>query len=175
MQDLGSIGADRSEALSVNNLGQVVGRAEGFSIGTHAFVYENGHVVDLNSIIPDLRGWELLSATDINNHGQIVGLGRHDGNLHGYLLLPERSVAELIEHLIEVTGTFAEDEPSVSGLIAKLSTARDSFARDSSKAGCNQIRAYVHLLDSRNRPILAPHIDYFVETAREITQRAACP
>jgi len=45
-------------------------------------------IVDLNGLISPGAGWELLQANDINDAGQIVGFGRHNGEDHGYLLNP---------------------------------------------------------------------------------------
>lgn len=71
MYDLGILGcptsgcADegRSEAWSINNSGQIVGRSDG-----HAFLYENGVMSDLGTL-----GGTTSRAYDINNSGLIVG------------------------------------------------------------------------------------------------------
>src|SRR5262249_22330900 len=47
-------------------------------------------MTDLNSLLPanevGLSGWALLTATTINNQGEIVGIGIDNGHFHGYLL-----------------------------------------------------------------------------------------
>jgi probable HAF family extracellular repeat protein len=61
-----------SEAFAINSSGQVVGVSFGGANGSHAFIYENGVMKDLNDIIavsPDI----LRSAQDINDAGQITG------------------------------------------------------------------------------------------------------
>jgi hypothetical protein len=56
---------------------------------THAFLYTSGSgMVDLNTLIAPLSGWELLDASDINDAGQITGQGRIGGQFHAYLLTP---------------------------------------------------------------------------------------
>lgn len=76
-----------SEAHSINNAGVVVGRVL-FADGTsHAFVYRQGQMEDLNTLIP-VAGWELMDATAINDLGQIVGTGLLDGEPRGFLLSP---------------------------------------------------------------------------------------
>ena len=43
---------------------------------THAFLYQNGTMTDLNSLLPaSFKGITLLDATSINNLGQIVAFG----------------------------------------------------------------------------------------------------
>ena len=42
---------------------------------------------NLNDLVPTGSGWDLRSAQDINDSGQIVGYGiAPDGELHGFLL-----------------------------------------------------------------------------------------
>lgn len=73
-----------SYAWGINDSGQVVGE-----MGTSAFLYSNGSLQDLN-ILADASaaGWQLYSALDINNNGQIVGEGKLNGIVHAFLLTP---------------------------------------------------------------------------------------
>jgi len=62
-----------SEAFAINSQGQVVGVSFGGANGSHAFIFENGSMKDLNDLVgpgfPDI----LRSAQDINDAGQITG------------------------------------------------------------------------------------------------------
>jgi len=62
-----------SEAFAINSRGQVVGVSFGGANGSHAFLFENGVMKDLNDLVgpgfPDI----LRSAQDINDVGQITG------------------------------------------------------------------------------------------------------
>jgi hypothetical protein len=42
-------------------------------------------MIDLNKLLPANSGWELQGAFDINNHGQIVGIGMHNGKSRAFL------------------------------------------------------------------------------------------
>jgi len=44
---------------------------------------------DLNKLIPTGSGWVLQQAFGINNAGQIVGTGTHNGQSRGFLLSPK--------------------------------------------------------------------------------------
>ena len=44
----------------------------------------------LRTEIPAGSGWTLLGASGINEHGQIVGIGLHDGLLRACLLTPAK-------------------------------------------------------------------------------------
>jgi probable HAF family extracellular repeat protein len=96
MQDLGTLGGTYSYANDLNAGAKVVGTA--YTVGNqqqHAFVYDsiNG-MQDLNSMIPAGSGWTTLyEATGINDSGQIVGYGVHNGNNHAFLLTPANNSA----------------------------------------------------------------------------------
>jgi probable HAF family extracellular repeat protein len=82
--DPGGLGI--SMANSINNSGQIVGSYAGGE--QRNFLYENGVMFDLNTLISQESGWILDSALGINDAGQIVGVGTHNGNTRGYLLTP---------------------------------------------------------------------------------------
>jgi len=89
--DLGTLGGSSSSARAINSSGIVVGGA--LTVDDehhHAFVYANGLMHDLNERI-DANGWELIHALGINDRGQIVAIGHHDGNDRIVLLTPRGS------------------------------------------------------------------------------------
>lgn len=80
MQDLGSLGGHSGRANGINNGGMVVGMSDVGGSATfdyHAFLYSNNHMVDLNTLIDPASGWRLVSATDINDAGQILATACH--------------------------------------------------------------------------------------------------
>ena len=84
VQDLGALpGLPGSEGMALNVRKQVVG-----SSGTHAFLYQNGIMTDLNDLIPANSGWLLEIANGINDRGQIVGTGLHHGLRRAFVLTP---------------------------------------------------------------------------------------
>ena len=92
--ELGSLSGDsNSNALGINDLGQVVGYSQTFansSDGIRAVLWQNGTVLDLNTLASvQASGWTLRSATQINDKGQIIGLGvSPSGFYQSYLLSP---------------------------------------------------------------------------------------
>jgi hypothetical protein len=80
MRDLGP-----GRAYAINNNSQVVGASNG-----RAVIWEDLVTVprDLNTLLPPGSGWVLEAATGINDQGQIVGFGTHDGQSRTFLLNP---------------------------------------------------------------------------------------
>jgi probable HAF family extracellular repeat protein len=73
MQNLGTLPGDtNSEALGINDAGTVVG--ESFSPSSaRAFIWQNGTMTDLNTLIPPSSPLYLIFANDINDSGAIAG------------------------------------------------------------------------------------------------------
>jgi probable HAF family extracellular repeat protein len=91
MTNLGVLaeGGDASYATDINSAGQVVGLVEGYGdLARVAFLWQNGEMIDLNTLIPADSGWVLLGATAINDAGQIVGFGLGPDGQEIFLLTP---------------------------------------------------------------------------------------
>jgi probable HAF family extracellular repeat protein len=82
MIDLGVPG-DLNRAHDINDSGQIVGWSS-----SGAYIYEDGVVTKLNTLIPAGSGVSISVATGINNAGQIVGYGLFGGRFHALLLTP---------------------------------------------------------------------------------------
>lgn len=73
MQDLGTLPGDtRSQALGINDRGQVVGISYGGAAGARAFLWEKGVMQDLNALVP-AGSDHLSSAGDIDEAGRVTG------------------------------------------------------------------------------------------------------
>jgi probable HAF family extracellular repeat protein len=94
MKDLGTLpGFTNFYATAINSAGQVVGTAENLQGGaitaSSAFIWLNGVMTDLNTLIPPDSGWVLSSAASVNDAGQITGGGTLNGTPgQGYILTP---------------------------------------------------------------------------------------
>jgi probable HAF family extracellular repeat protein len=94
MRDLGNLGQS-SFAFSVNLKSQVVGRSHLDDVTTHAFLWElGGPMIDLNTLIPVRSTLELTDAFEINDRGEIAGMGvppgcsSEDECGHAFILIP---------------------------------------------------------------------------------------
>lgn len=85
-------------AFGVNDNGEIVGwttfeRVDGTE-RTHAVLWRDNAVIDLNNQIDCDLGWTLLEARAINDQGEIVGTGLKDGQLRAFLLIPDPNGGE---------------------------------------------------------------------------------
>ena len=92
MADLETLAGGRGLATAVNNLGQVVGRADthipGATLRMHATLWDSGQVYDLNDLCINLSGWELMEAEGINDAGEMVGYAWVDDQYRAFLVTP---------------------------------------------------------------------------------------
>jgi len=107
---LPDFGGEASWANAINNRGQIVGWAqtpggdpiknfvgiEGLTpellmrpIYQHACLWENNNICDLNNLVPEGSGWELVVATGINDQGHIIGEGKFNNESAAFLLSPK--------------------------------------------------------------------------------------
>lgn len=126
LTDLGTLnGGLTSSASDINESNQVVGTSWLVTQLTnlydptqyHAFLWENGRMNDLNTLIPVDSGWILTTATAINDQGDIVGSGLVNGQVHGFLLTNG-------ETLSPIPGTSPVAEPPVAMASADVTTGK---------------------------------------------------
>jgi len=81
MQDLGALGEDSagnvsSSAIAINDAGEVIGNSNIYDganfVTEHAFLYSDGQMKDLNTLIDSSSGITLVNARAINASGQIA-------------------------------------------------------------------------------------------------------
>jgi probable HAF family extracellular repeat protein len=77
--DLGTLGGSNNYPYALNDAGQVVGQSQTADGTWHAYVWANGTILDLNSLLPTNSGWELENAILINLSARIVGIGIYGG------------------------------------------------------------------------------------------------
>ncbi len=76
-------------ATALNNAGQSVGYVVVNPSGaTVPVLFDSGDVINLNDLLPASSGWQITTATAINDAGQIAGSGIFDGNVEAYVLSP---------------------------------------------------------------------------------------
>lgn len=82
-------GVSSSTAKAINHHNLIVGTATlatGSGPAAHAVIWRAGNMIDLNSQIDTASGWELTSATDINDRNQVTGTGLHNGQPGTFVL-----------------------------------------------------------------------------------------
>jgi probable HAF family extracellular repeat protein len=95
MEDLGTLTGDvNSAALGINDSGEIVGLSLDANFDPHPYLWQDGVMTGLNSLIPANSPLSLLLACSINSRGEIVGLAvTSTGEVHGYLATPSKNGA----------------------------------------------------------------------------------
>ena len=82
--NIGTLGGNTSCAFAINDRDEVVGEAETADGASHAFLWKDGHIIDLGcypsdftspgvALLPSIKGLNDSSAMSINDNDQIVG------------------------------------------------------------------------------------------------------
>jgi len=92
IEDLGTLTGDaNSVAAGINDTGEIVGTSLDANFDPHPYIWQNGVMTGLNSLIPANSPLSLLLACSINSSGEIVGLAvTSAGEVHGYLATPSK-------------------------------------------------------------------------------------
>jgi probable HAF family extracellular repeat protein len=167
MDDLGTLctgifgGLCRSAAYDINHIGQIVGASQvTHTANTHAFLYENSTMIDLNDLLSpsDQTFHELIEARGINDLGQIAGtmnVGLFPNvRERAYLLTPPLS--HLFSNVTQLATAIAFERTSgepgfEESLNAALAAAQAAVERGDFEAAREHIGAYEHQVDALAR------------------------
>ncbi|MEO7718946.1 MAG: PEP-CTERM sorting domain-containing protein [Capsulimonas sp.] len=107
MTDINGGGFQESYGYGINSAGDVVGSGYNAVHGyDSAFFYHDGVMYDLRNVGGIDPTWKLEFAADINDRGQIVGEGFHNGQYHGYLLTPTPEPSSVAAMMIGFVSLF---------------------------------------------------------------------
>jgi probable HAF family extracellular repeat protein len=77
-----------SFATSINNRGQVVGSSfDSKANWSHGLLWQNGGMIDLNTLFPASSNLYVVSASNINESGQIAGMAVELSESHGEIIV----------------------------------------------------------------------------------------
>jgi probable HAF family extracellular repeat protein len=97
MRDLGALHPDdpNSGAAGINDSDEITGISVAADGPPSAFVWRNGQMTDLNTVVHGSGNLHLLLGSSINNDGEIVGMAidTRTGEAHGFLATPRGSGA----------------------------------------------------------------------------------
>jgi probable HAF family extracellular repeat protein len=135
---------------AINSHGHVVGYTVTGGFGDfdyHPFFYDDGNMYDLNEAITAGGGWVLKEAHDINDAGQITGIGLHNGKARAFRLDPlqpyeldTNTYAGPLGRVTTTTGTFsfAANQPEAAFLCSIDGSAATPCSSPVSYPGLSQ-------------------------------------
>ena len=92
MQDLGALNPTdvNSGAAGINDFDEITGISVPADGPPSAFVWRNGQMTDLNTVVRGAGNLHLIAGSSINNDGQIIGaaINTETGEVHGFLATP---------------------------------------------------------------------------------------
>lgn len=80
-----------NDAKDLNNLGHVIGQSFGYrsgNFGLYQWLWTDGAYYLLDDLLPPDSGWRIHDARAINDLGQIVGRGDHNGVTEAFVMTP---------------------------------------------------------------------------------------
>jgi probable HAF family extracellular repeat protein len=89
---------------AINNHNQIVGMTDFANLTEVATLFQDGVAYDLNTLIEPGSGWQLFAASDMNDQGQIVGVGTYQGSAHAFLLTPRGVITRYCTSTINSSG-----------------------------------------------------------------------
>jgi hypothetical protein len=85
--DLGTpAGFTDARANAISTRGHLIAGFASNASSTDATVWKNGHPIDLNTLLAPGSGWQLSSASGVNDRGVVVGEGIYNSNQEAFVL-----------------------------------------------------------------------------------------
>ena len=104
-------------AADINIHGQIVGWAnyDQFAGHPYATLWNGSVITRLNDLVDPSLGWSLDSASAINDHGQIAGMGSINGKAASWFMTPHLEVthAEIPLQFLQILFGIRNDTPGV--------------------------------------------------------------
>ena len=126
MKDLGTVSGDvASVSISINDAGLIVGASLDANFNPRAFLWEDGVMTDLNTLVAGNSPLYLMTGCSINSRGEITGLGlTSTGEIHTYLATPTRGVASGESNSQDAISRRIQSDDAHKQLQQQLSSAR---------------------------------------------------
>jgi probable HAF family extracellular repeat protein len=112
-------GGAPSVCYALNNKGDIVGTHS--SNPPQAFLWKNSQFQVLSSLIPPTSGWTRIDIPhDINDSGQIVGMGIRNGEGHAFLMSPHK-------YKLKIRDAYGDTLPGKTVTITRVNTNKPLY------------------------------------------------
>lgn len=166
MVDLGTLGGATSQARSVNDSGTVVGMSTTASNQARPFIYRNGVMTDLTTLLPAGHCYATIDVNAINNDGTIVASAQVSGQQHRAVLLvpggastgttdcggpppPPPTPTDLVAEMRALAANI--DQPGVANSMdVKLRHVLNALGDKGGAAACNHLAAFLNEVEAQS-------------------------
>jgi len=166
MVDLGTLGGSASQARSINDSGTIIGTSTTATNQTRPFIYRNGVMTDLTTLLPAGHCYVTIDVHAINNDGTIVGSAQVSGQPHRAVLLvpgststgttncgnqppPPPTPTEVIAQMRAVVANI-ENSGVATSLDVKLRNVLNALGDTGNSTACNHLAAFLNEVDAQS-------------------------
>jgi probable HAF family extracellular repeat protein len=166
--DLGSLGS-WTNALGINEAGQVVGAWRDNADLVHGFFWEDGTF----NLLPSLPGDDSSFGSKINDAGLIAGASSATTPSISHAVVWTRA-SDPAGLLAELAEDVADLGPGTS-LAAKIAQAQDALALGNTRATCGALQAFINEVEAQTGKSLTPEqANGLIAKAQEIESLIGC-
>ena len=169
MVDLGTLGGSTSQARSINDSGAVVGVSTTSANVLRPFIYRDGVMTDLTTLLPAGHCFTNIDVNGIGNDGSIVGIAKLNNQFRAIMLVPNSTAgggatcggttpppppppptpSELIAQMRAVVGNI-DNSGVATSMDVKLRNVLNSMGDTDKRTACNHLAAFVNELDAQS-------------------------
>jgi probable HAF family extracellular repeat protein len=165
MVDLGTLGGSTSQARSINDSGVVVGMSITAANQARPFIYRNGVMTDLTTLLPAGHCYATIDVNAIGNDGAIVATAQVSGQQHRAVLLvpgsastgttncggpppPPPTPADVIAQMRAAVSD-VEQSGVANSLDVKLRNLLNALGDNGKATTCSHLAAFVNEVDAQ--------------------------
>ncbi|HWS55102.1 MAG TPA: hypothetical protein VN228_13285 [Pyrinomonadaceae bacterium] len=170
MLDLGTLGGSTSQARSINDSGVVVGVSTTAANQTRPFVYRDGVMTDLTTLLPAGHCFTNVDVRAIGNDGVVVGSAQLNGQFRAVMLVPNSTAgggqtcggpppppptpADIIARMRAAVANI-EQGGVANSMDVKLRHVLNSLGDTGQPTACNHLAAFLNEVDAQSGKHLA--------------------
>jgi probable HAF family extracellular repeat protein len=164
----------QSELVAVNGSGIAVGWSDTNGSDRKPVIYADWTLRDINTLLSPGSGWVIRSVFDINDRGEMVGVGFHNGVAKAYALRPVMEPSNVISYLRAVVQRMPIARSLSIELTARLN-ALDDQMRNGSAAACRVVAALSRTIEAgADKRIRRENAEFLIDGLEDVRIGLEC-